>query len=221
MKLSLPMSLCLNYSYSLFFFRISSFSSLQEQEGRLKVKIVGVYQSRILTFFSRSSIVKSLLSFFRAANFSFFTQGYDSASDLLLDIKDLSWFIELLFLISESFWVRERYLRVEGTLYFDLALLLGLLLLFLLRFEQFQIFLGVLLVLLCDQPALHYTYSFGVFTFPSTTTKLPSIYDWDVLVPLMGALSLLKPFLLSVATRTSPERSGLPFESSYSSCFLP
>lgn len=98
-------------------------------------------------------MVKSLLSFFRAANFSFFTSGYDSASDLLLDMKDLSWFMELLFLISESFWVRKRYLRVEGTLYFDFALLLGLLLLLLLRFEQFQIFLGVLFVLLRDQSA--------------------------------------------------------------------
>ena len=98
-------------------------------------------------------MVKSLLSFLEAASFSFLTSGYDSASDLLLDMKDLSWFMELLFLISESFWVRERYLRVEGTLYVDFALLLGLLLLLLLRFEQFQIFLGVRFVLLRDQSA--------------------------------------------------------------------
>jgi hypothetical protein len=98
-------------------------------------------------------MVKSLLSFFKAASFSFLTSGYDSASDLLLDMKDLSWFMELLFLISESFWVREKYLRVKGALYFDLALLLRLLLLLLLRLEQFQIFLGVLLVLLRDESA--------------------------------------------------------------------
>ena len=55
-------------------------------------------------------MVKSLLSFFKAASFSFLTSGYDSASDLLLDMKDLSWFMELLFFISESFWVREKYL---------------------------------------------------------------------------------------------------------------
>jgi hypothetical protein len=48
-------------------------------------------------------MVKSLFSFFKEANFSFFTSGYDYASDLLLDMKDLSWFIELLFFISESF----------------------------------------------------------------------------------------------------------------------
>ena len=143
-------------------------------------------------------MVKSLLSFFKAASFSFLTSGYDSASDLLLDMKDLSWFMELLFLISESFWVREKYLRVKGALYFHLALLLRLFLLFLLRFEQFQIFLGVLLVLLRDQSGLHWVCSFGVFTVPSI--------DWDVLVPLIGALSRLKPFLMSFVILTSPKR---------------
>lgn len=100
-------------------------------------------------------MVKSLFSFFKEDNFSFFTSGYDSASDLLLDMKDLSWFIELLFFISESFWMREMYLRVEGALYFHLALLLGLLFLFLLGLKQFQIFFSVLLVLLSDQSVSH------------------------------------------------------------------
>ena len=65
--------------------------------------MVGVSSRRISTFFYRSSIVSYLLSFLAWASFSFFVSGSDSASDLLLDMKDLSWFMELLFLISESF----------------------------------------------------------------------------------------------------------------------
>ncbi len=44
-------------------------------------------------------MVNSLLSFFCPACFYFFAYGYDSAYDLLLDMKDLSLFMELLFLI--------------------------------------------------------------------------------------------------------------------------
>jgi hypothetical protein len=39
-------------------------------------------------------------------------------------------------------------------------------------------------------------YSFGVFTLPSTITKFVSTSDWEVFVPLIGALILLNPFLL-------------------------
>ena len=75
--------------------------------------------------------------------------------------------------------MRERYLQVEGALFLYLAFLLGLLILLLLRLEQFYILLGQLLVLLRDQSASHWVYSFGVFT-------VPPIYDWDVFVPLIG-----------------------------------
>ena len=84
-------------------------------------------------------------------------------------------------------WARKRVPASWGAIYFDLALLLGLLLLLLLPLEQFHIFLGQLLILLRDQSASRWVYSFGVFT-------VPSIYDWDVFVPLIEALSRLKPF---------------------------
>lgn len=50
-------------------------------------------------------MVSSLLSFLSWAAFSFLISGSDYASDLLLDMNDLSWFMELLFLISESFCI--------------------------------------------------------------------------------------------------------------------
>jgi hypothetical protein len=100
----------------------------------------------------------------------------------------------------------EEYLGVEGTLDLDFVLLLGLLFLLLLRLQKFQIFLSVLLVLLGDESAWGGGYSFGVLTLPSTTTTCPSISDWEVLVPLMGALRRLKPFLLNGRAGTSAAR---------------
>lgn len=87
-KLSLPINLCLYYSYSWFFFRIYVLSLLYDVDGKKKVKIVGVYSSKIVTFFYRSSTVNSLLSF--AFLCSFLTSGSESTYDLLLDIKLLS-----------------------------------------------------------------------------------------------------------------------------------
>lgn len=133
-------------------------------------------------------MVKSLLSFFKAASFSFLTSGYDSASDLLLDMKDLSWFMELLFLISESFCeLRELFTLTSpcSLAFFSSSCCASS------SFKYSSVYSLYFFVMS----------SFGVFTFPSTTTKLPSIYDWEVLVPLMGALSRLKPFLLTCAFR--------------------
>lgn len=64
----------------------------------------------------------------------------------------------------------EKYLRVEGALDLHFVLLLRLLFFFLLRLQKFQIFLRVLLVLFGDESASRGGYSFGVLTFPSTTT---------------------------------------------------
>lgn len=54
--------------------------------------------------------MSSLLSFCLASFFSFLTSGSESTSDLELDIKLFSWLRELLFFISESFWLAKEVL---------------------------------------------------------------------------------------------------------------
>lgn len=117
--------------------------------------------------------------------------------------------------LSRSAWC-GGYLWVEWAFDLDFILFLCLFFLFLLRLEKFQIFLGVLLVFFCDESAWAGRYSLGVFTLPSTTTKWPSIYDWEVLVPLIGAFNRLKPFLLNIVLGTSLERWGRAWWGFYS-----
>lgn len=58
--------------------------------------------------------MRSLLSL-ALSFFYFFVSGSESTSDLLLDMKLLYWFMELLFFISESFWLVLRLLVSWGS----------------------------------------------------------------------------------------------------------
>lgn len=64
-------------------------------------------------------------------------------------------------------------------------------------------------------------YCLGVFTLPSTTTTVPSISDWLVLVPLIGALRRLNPFLLGRGKGTSLARWFRICGFAYFWCSLP
>jgi hypothetical protein len=89
------------------------------------------------------------------------------------------------------------YLWSQRAFWLNLILFFGFSLMLLFGLKKFQILFSVLLISFRNESLLFQRYYFGVFTFPSTTTTPLSTSDWEVFVPLMGAFSLPKPFLLN------------------------